>query len=273
MLERGDQLVRSAAKIGSCVPAFTIYNLETMQAALEASRLAGRDVILAFGAGYLENADFDVIARMADSLVRKHPYRVALHLDHCRSLKLLKEAARVGFTSLMYDGSGDDFALNVQETREARIIADQYNCSLEGELGGLNNEDGTGDAPTIALYTDPVLAHRYVQETNVDILAVSVGNAHGEYKGAPHISLDRLRELRDRTSIPLALHGSSGIPSATLTEAVACGIRKINVNTEVALAATAHARHMLAEKDKLRMEALCKGIRAEMARIMGTYFI
>lgn len=266
MLNTIAMLVR-ARKKGRYVPAFNIYNLETIQAALESSCRAESPVILAFGERYLSYASFEVIARMAECLSREHPYPVALHLDHCRSLENMYKALKAGFTSAMYDGSNLPFSENIEQTVQARKIADSFGASLEGELGGMNDESGEGEN---GLFTEPMQAKKFVQETQVDSLAVAVGNAHGLYREKPHIEFQRLKEIYELTHIPLVLHGSSGLSMETLNLAAQIAVAKINVNTEIAMAGAAALRQALQKETK--MENALQWARESLVNVMMHFY-
>lgn len=260
-------MLAHARQNGVYVPAFNIYNLETMQAALEASKRVAQPVILAFGERYLENASLAVIAAMARCLAGEHPYEVALHLDHCRNLDCFQKALDAGFTSVMYDGSDLPLKKNIDGTLKARKLADRFGASLEGELGGLNDEFG-GDG--VSMFTDPEEAEIYVRETGVNSLAISVGNAHGIYRGIPHIDQDRLQAIYEHVRIPLVLHGSSGIPMEVLRQSARIAVAKINVNTEIAMSGADAIRKSL--ETQKRMEGLVLAARDSMTETMVRFY-
>lgn len=262
-------LFADAVRRGGYVPAFNICNMETIQAALAASRSAAQPVILAFGERYLQHVSLRAVAAMAAALSRDHPMPVALHLDHCRSLSCIRQALEAGFSSVMYDGSALPFAQNAAQTVLARELADRFGATLEGELGGLNDEFGGNEASP--LFTDPAQAERFVRDTGVDCLAVSVGNAHGVYKGTPHIDLERLNAIAKAAQVPLVLHGSSGIPLETLKQAGRAGVAKINVNTEVSMAACAAFKR--AAQTDARMEGPLLAAREAMTAAMRAFYV
>ena len=160
---------------------------------------------------------------------------------------------------------------NIQNTKEITALARKKGISVEGELGGLNPEDGTQNDGTPSrpdLFTDAGQARQYVDGTDVDALAVSVGNVHGLYRGIPHIDLDRVRRIRESVGVPLALHGGSGIPDGVLRDAIRCGVRKININTELAVGAARAAEVFLSESGGgARMEKVMESAREAMERI------
>lgn len=266
MLVRMDGLLAQARQAGTYVPAYNVYNLETVQAGMEASLRGKRPVILAFGEKYQENASLKVIAAIVKCLAQEHPYDVALHLDHCEHLACIAQALDVGFTSVMYDGSSLPLGENIDGTKQARALADAAGASLEGELGGLNDESGRGG---VCVFTDLDSAQRYVRETGVDCLAVSVGNAHGQYKGEPHIDLELLGQIGQRVRVPLVLHGCSGIPLQVIAQAAKAGVAKINVNTDITMAGAAALKAAL-EQEK-RMEGPVRVARNAMVETMLEY--
>ena len=266
MLISGRELLREYRDRGRCVPAFNIYNLETIQAALDASALEGKPVMLAFGESYLSHASFDVIAALARALAREHPQPVVLHLDHCKNLEHIRDALAAGFTSVMYDGSRLPLEENIRNTQKAARLAHAAGVSVEGELGGMNEEDGSGSEADLC-FTDPRQAGEYVRASGVDSLAVSVGNAHGVYKGKPQLDFGRLKRIYEAAGVPLVLHGCSGIPREDILKAAGIAVAKINVNTEIAMGAAARVRKEL-ESGVTRYEKLASAAREEMTGIM-----
>jgi tagatose 1,6-diphosphate aldolase GatY/KbaY len=255
-----------------CVVAFNVYNLETIQAAFTAAQQKCVPVIIAFGEGYLNHASLDTIAAMVMSLDKAHDLPVVLHLDHAKSFSTIKAAIEAGFTSVMYDGSHLPFAENAANTAAVVEYAHQRGVTVEAELGYLNPEEGADFAAFgPESFTDPEQARRFVEETGVDSLAVAVGNAHGLYKHQPTLDIARIRHISEATGIPLVLHGSSGIPKEQLRAAAEAGIAKINVNTEVSLAAVGALRQACGEDSKIRLDAVMRQAREAMVGVMAEF--
>jgi fructose-bisphosphate aldolase class II len=175
----------------------------------------------------------------------------------------------------MYDGSSLPFSENVKNTRNVVELAHMVGVSVEGELGYLNNENGE---PSYGMniskgYTTPESAAEFVKSTGVDALAIAIGNAHGLYKGVPILDFVRLSEISSLVSIPLVLHGCSGIPEDSIKKAVSLGVGKINVNTEVSIAAVESIREVLSySSDKgLRFEQVLKKPRERMVETISRY--
>lgn len=250
-----------------CIPAFNVYNLESISAGIKASSLAKLPVILAFGESYLNHMPFQTVRAIVDSLLSQDSC-VILHLDHCKNLSNLFSAVNCGFDSVMFDGSSLSLEENIRLSRTASDYAHSHGVMIECELGGLNNEDGSG---TVTSFTDPDAAKRFVQETDIDSLAVSVGNVHGLYRGEPSLRFDLLAELSSAVPIPLVLHGCSGIPNQALCRAVSLGVSKININTELALGSGGIVKNLLSGDAVVKYDILALSAEEYMIQKMFDY--
>ncbi|MFH0963819.1 MAG: class II fructose-bisphosphate aldolase [Planctomycetota bacterium] len=225
------ELLLAARQRGSAVGAFEVWNLESVQAAVRAAETHRQAVILAIGPIEIEYATLEALAEIALRAARSARVPVAVHLDHGDSFEMAVQAIRNGFTSVMIDASGLPFEENVRTTTEVARVAHAAGVSVEGELGVLGTLEG-GEEGGRAVCTDPQDAQRYVEETGIDALAVAIGNAHGFYQGTPTLDFERLAAIRERVSVPLVLHGGTGIPEELLRKAIGLGIAKVNVATE-----------------------------------------
>ena len=227
----GRELLADAEAHGYAVPGFNVSNIELALGVLDAAEASRAPVLLQFNASNLDRfGGIEVAAAAARALAALASTPVAVHLDHGGSAALLRAAARAGFTSLMFDGSTTPFERNLRDTREAYAIALETGLALEAELGHVGGRE-PGVVTSEAVLTDPQAARRFVDETRVDALAVSVGTAHG-LAGA--VRLDLVRELRAAVhGLPLVLHGGSGVSPEDLRAAVRAGIRKVNISTEI----------------------------------------
>ena len=162
---------------------------------------------------------------------------VALHLDHGKNVDFVKKAIDIGFPSVMIDASSEKFEDNVSRTKEVVDYAHKRNVTVEAEIGhvgsGINHEDESGDA---SVYTEVNDLVRFVELTNVDSVAVSIGTAHGKYFGTPKINFERLNELKSAVNIPLVLHGGSSTGDENLKKCAETGISKINIFTDICVA-------------------------------------
>ncbi len=181
-----------------------------------------------------------------------------LHLDHGHNMKNILAAIRSGFTSVMIDGSSLPLEENIQLTKSVCDLCHLIDVSVEGELGmiGVNNyEKGTVDSVS---YTDPMQAKQFIEQTNVDALAVAIGTAHGLYPKnyVPHLNFDLLKKLNQISEVPLVLHGGSGNPDAEIRKACELGIRKVNISSEYKVAFADELRKILNETDDFTFSAI-----------------
>jgi ketose-bisphosphate aldolase len=230
-LVSGRELLLAAEAGGYAIPGFNVSNLELAQGVLDAAEERRAPLMLQFNQSNLDHfGSIEVAAATARALAAQAKVPVAVHLDHGQSVVLVRAAVRAGFTSLMFDGSTTPFERNLRDTREAYAVALEAGLALEAELGHVGGRE-PGVATSESVLTDPVAARRFVDETQVDSLAVSVGTAHGM---AGAVRLDLIAELRMAThGLPLVLHGGSGVTPHDLTESVRAGIRKVNISTEI----------------------------------------
>ena len=266
-------MLRYAAEKNVAVPSFNVYNVESVQAVWQAAQKKESPIIIAFGESYDSHMPIESAAALIQSYVRDARLPVVLHLDHCRSQRNILRALRAGFTSVMFDASAKPLADNIEETKAIVHMAHDLHVSVEGELGYMNEEDGTGNVIPGTGYTTVSAACQYAEESGVDALAIAIGNAHGIYKGTPSLDLDRLDDIRKAVAVPLVLHGSSGIPVPLLQEAIRRGIRKINVNTEVSTTGIQAARNFLASHmdPNTRFEKMTKSAETAMSQVVETY--
>ena len=262
--------LNEAFRLQDNLVAFNFYNLETLAGILEAAEEENRIVIASFGESYIKQAPLAVIAAMVKAYAGIIKVPVVLHLDHASDFDIIREAIDLGFTSVMYDGSKLPLEENISNTREVVEYATMRGVSVEGELGYLNKEDGSDEVEIICSTVED--ASYFIQETKVDALAIAVGNAHGLYRRKPDINLNRIQEIYHETQTPLVLHGSSGITKEVLTEAFSLGIRKINVNTELALAGSRAASDYINEQgDMARFENVMTQAKDEMKKVSKTF--
>ena len=238
------QLVTDASRRGYAVGSFNVVNMETLQAILQAAEENRSPVILSVAEAHFPFIDLEEFSPIILRAARKATVPVAVHLDHGQSFSAIIKALRNGFTSVMFDGSTLPLEENIFKTREISRIAHAINVSVEAELGHVTG--GEGDAsPGVAdpsLFTNPQEARLFVTETGIDALAVAIGSVHGIYRGTPQLDIPRLAKTRKLTGVPLVLHGGSGLSDDDFREAIANGIAKVNVYTDMSQAAMAKIR-------------------------------
>ncbi|MED3689896.1 class II fructose-bisphosphate aldolase [Peribacillus butanolivorans] len=265
--------ILSAAQNGKYgVAAFNVYNLETVQAAITVAKKENHPVIIALGERYFDTVDVEGFAALVKTLAGKSSVPVSLHLDHAYEKESIIRAIRCGFTSVMYDGSKYELAENIRLTKEITEIAHMAGVSVEAEIGSVARGAFSDEEEGDGTLTDPKSAKEFVEETDVDFLAASIGTVHGMYTGKPNIDLDLLEEIRQLVGIPLVLHGGSGTPDEIIKQAVARGICKVNVNTEVSLAATSYLNQAFEQEQKAaHLSAIMAGMQEAMEPVMTKF--
>ena len=215
---------------------FDAFNLEMVKGILEAAGEADSPVIIAYGEVFEDYVDPNAYAGMVLPLAKKAKVPVCLHLDHAGTFEGVVRAVHAGFTSVMIDASAMPFFDNVEMTQKVVDVCHPLGVSVESELGHVTaygQEQGTAEYE----YTDAAEALTFVCETGIDALAVAVGTAHGVYTKKPVLNLDVLKKLRNFLTIPLVLHGGSGLLDADFKNTIQCGISKINIFTDLTIAA------------------------------------
>ncbi|WP_416969757.1 class II fructose-bisphosphate aldolase [Streptomyces sp. 4F14] len=239
-------LVTSAARLRSAVAAFNVITLEHIEAVVEGAESLGVPVVLQVSenAVRFRRGQVHALARAALTVARQAAVPVALHLDHVRDDRLLRQAADAGFSSVMYDASHLPYDENLAATRGAVGWAHSQGVWIEAELGEIGGKRGA-HAPGVR--TDPGQARAFVADSGVDALAVAIGSTHAMTSRTAALDHDLLKRLADAVDVPLVLHGSSGVPDSELTAAVAGGIAKVNVGTALNVAMTGAIRVHLRE--------------------------
>ncbi|MDN5347007.1 MAG: fructose-bisphosphate aldolase, class [Clostridia bacterium] len=243
------EVLQRAEAGGYAVGAFNCHNLEFIQAIISAAEAEKAPVIIQASQGALQYAGLGYITSMVKAAAEAAAVPVVLHLDHGTDFQQVIRCLRQGFTSVMFDGSRLPLSENIEITRKIVDIAHAAGVSVEGELGRIaGTEDHIQVAASESFYTDPGEAQRFVAETGIDALAVAVGTAHGVYRGEPHLDFKRLQKIRELVSLPLVLHGSSGVPDEAIRKAISLGVRKINIDTDIRLAFVGKLREELASR-------------------------
>ncbi len=232
-LTRMDTLLAEARAKGYAVGAFECWNSDNIHGIAQAAAETGSPVIFqASPAEYGLMGGPDILKTVVETYVHKYNITAALHLDHGSTLEHVRECLAAGFTSVMLDASTLPYRENCDLARETCRLAHAQDVSVEAELGHVGGAAEGGVAAESAL-TVPDEAVQFVAESGVDCLAVSIGTVHGDYRGKPELRLARLQEIASRVSVPLVLHGGSGTPPDQLAKAIALGIAKINICTEI----------------------------------------
>jgi fructose-bisphosphate aldolase class II len=242
MLTNLKEILNHARRHQYAVPGFDCVADIMVRTILETAQDQRAPVILMCLTCDLEGNGMAYLPPLIRTAAQHHDIPVALHLDHAANLEQIRAAVENGFTSVMIDGSKLPFEENVALTRGAVEIARPYGASVEGELGHVGGMDLEATACAESVLTEPREVTRFVEETGVDALAVSIGTAHGVYQSLPNLAIDRLKELHAASSVPLVLHGGSGTPVDQIKQAVRHGISKLNIYADCRIAMAAGLR-------------------------------
>jgi fructose-bisphosphate aldolase class II len=271
-LTTNKELLTLARKGGYAVGAFNMNNLEILQAIISAGEAERSPAIIAVSEGAIQYAGMPYLISMVRTAAAQTPAPISLHLDHGKDLEVIRSCIDNGFTSVMIDGSEFDFEKNIEVTKKVVEMAKRKGVSVEAELGRLKGiEEKISVSEKEAIFTDPQAAEDFIKRTEVDALAIAIGTSHGAYKfkGEAKLDFERLKEIARKVSIPLVLHGASGVPSAVLEraerfgaklpgakgipdeaiqKAIGLGISKINIDTDLRLSFVGALREILATK-------------------------
>lgn len=230
------QLLSDAQKEGYAVGAFNVENMEMVQAVAAAAEELQAPVIMQTTPSTVKYADLAYFYANAKAAAEQVSVPVVIHLDHGSSFALAMRALRTGYTSIMIDGSHGTFEENIAVSKAVADACHPSGVPVEAELGKVGGKEDDLDGGEGNPYTDPEEAGIFVEETGVDSLAVAIGTAHGVYKGIPRLDVERLSEIREVVTIPLVLHGTSGVPDDAVRECIRRGICKVNYATDLRIA-------------------------------------
>jgi fructose-bisphosphate aldolase, class II len=250
MLTTGKAILDVANEHNFAVPAFNISDYAMFNGIVDISEEKNAPLILGIHPDEVRHVGADMIAAVTQRAHRSS-VPIAIHWDHGASYKEILTAIRIGFTSVMIDGSMLPFEDNVALSRKVTHTAHAVGLSVEAELGTIGKTDGEAeDGSDAIIYTNPEDAVTFVQATGVDSLAVAIGTYHGIYPKTlkPELKLDLLKEIKERVKIPLVLHGGSNNPDDEIAQAVKLGINKINISSDIKVAYHKKMREVLADE-------------------------
>lgn len=251
------------------VGAFNVENMEMVMAVVQAAEESRAPVIMQTTPSTVKYAGLDYYLAMAKAAAERATVPVAMHLDHGDSFELAMQALRTGYTSIMIDGSHDSFEDNIALTRRVTEACAPSGVPVEAELGKVGGKEDDLEGGDGNPFTDPQQAKEFVERTGVDSLAVAIGTAHGLYKGVPKLDFDRLSAVRELVSIPLVLHGASGVPDEAVRESIRRGICKVNFATELRIAFSDGVKKYLADDpDAFDPKKYCKVGRAGVVALV-----
>lgn len=255
MLVNMNEVLLPAKKHHYAVGLFNAVNLELARGIIAAAESTGSPVIMGTAEVLLPYGPLEEVSYYLLPMAKKAQVPVVVHLDHGLRKETCIQALELGFSSIMYDCSTDSYDENVKKVKEMADIAHSYGATIEGELGHVGDNPGSAEGSSSlpdpsAFFTDPKMAKDYVEKTGVDALAIAVGNAHGAYKLPPKLDFERIRTIAGMVDVPLVLHGGSGLTDQDFKQAIQEGISKVNIFTDINVAAVKAEFERFSSMDK-----------------------
>lgn len=235
MLVNLNEVLKKAQKGKYAVGLFNTTDTDMLQAVIEAAEESNSPVILGTAEVLLPYGELKLIAPSVIAAAKRAKVPVVVHYDHGLTFDRCIEALKLGFSSIMFDGSAKPYEQNIAETREMVKIAHAFGATVEGEIGHVG-EAAKEDNLLTDMYTTSEEAKAYLEATGVDALAVAIGSAHGVYKKKPMLNIERLKEISSAVKVPLVLHGGSGLSDDDFKNTIRNGIAKVNIFTDLCLA-------------------------------------
>lgn len=268
MIENMNNMLIRAKKNKYAIAHFNINNLEWTKYILEEANKLESPVIL----GVSESAvkymgGYKTVVNIVEGLINDLNIKipVCLHLDHGTTIENCKKALESGFKSVMIDASKHPLEENIKITKEVVELAKKYNATVEGEIGAVGGKN------TEIIYANVNDAVKFAKETKVDALAPALGSVHGLYKDSPNINYERMKEISEKTNLPLVLHGATGLDEETLKKSIEYGTCKININTELQITWTNQIRKYLEQnKDVFDPRKIISSGEEEIKRVIKT---
>lgn len=241
------KMLLDAQKGGYAIGAFNVENMEMVQAVIAAAQEKQAPVILQTTSSTLKYATPGLYYANVKAEAEKASVPIAVHLDHGNSFEIAMRAFRAGYTSIMIDGSHGTWEENIAITKRVVEVCHAAQIPVEAELGKVGGKEDDLSAEDGSPYTDPTEAADFVKATGVDSLAIAIGTAHGVYKGTPKLDKNRLREIREKVTVPLVLHGTSGVPEDDVIDCIKLGICKVNYATDLRIDFTNGVKKYISE--------------------------
>ena len=272
MLASTKEILEKANQQRYAVGHFNINNMEIVQGVVQAAINKKSPIILSTSEGAIKYAGLGFLHQLALTASEYAQIPIALHLDHGTNLQTIKDCINIGYSSVMIDASKEKFEKNIQLTKKVVQLAHKKGISVEAELGTIGGVEDNVSSKEIIL-VDPEKTKEFVEKTGCDFLAAAIGTSHGAYKfkGKAELQLDILKQVKEKTKIPLVLHGASavpsqivkqaqkygaklkgvrGVPEVQLKRAIYYGINKVNTDTDLRLAFDAGIRKFLKQNPK-----------------------
>ena len=252
MLVNLDYVLKKAQEGNYAVGLFNTTDTDMLEAAISAAEEMNSPIIIGTAEVLLPYGELDLIAPSVIASAKRAKVPVVVHYDHGLTFERCMQALKLGFTSIMFDGSAGDAEQNIKDTSNIVKIAHSFGATVEGEIGHVG-EASTCDNVVSDKYTTPQEAIDFIEKTGVDALAIAIGTAHGAYKEKPCLDLERLKQIRAKVDTPLVLHGGSGLSDDDFRNTIKYGIAKVNIFTDLCLAGVDGVKEGL-EKDSGYLE-------------------
>ncbi|WP_413112540.1 class II fructose-bisphosphate aldolase [Thaumasiovibrio sp. DFM-14] len=251
------EVLAHAKENNYAVGSFNAVDFNLLRGLIAAAEQEKSPIIINLGQGQFRLTPPELLAPIMVKMAKEASVPVVLHLDHGKDVEACIRALRLGFSSIMYDGSALSFEENLKNTQEVIRFAKYYGASVEAEIGKVGNTE-TGDEEVVQAATEqtedqltkPEEAKAFAEQADLDALAVAFGTAHGLYHGEPKLDFDRLREINNTVSTPLVMHGGSGLDDSVYRDAIACGVCKINYFTNMSHDIGKQVQEMLNSKEE-----------------------
>lgn len=269
MLVNSKQLLIKAKQERFAIPAPNFIDLDSARTFVTLAQSKNLPLILPFAQAHSNIISVEEAALIGKFLAKKATVPVVLHLDHGEDIDFIKRAIDLGFTSVMIDASTKPFAENIALTKDVVAYAHAKGVTVEAELGHVGaGENYENHSSSDSIYTEVADVIEFVEKTNIDSLAISIGTAHGSYKSAPELNFERLKEIDLITSIPLVLHGGSSSGDKNLERCALNGIAKINIFTDLLNSALSEVQ----QKQPNNYISLKEAANHGMAKMLEHYF-
>ena len=267
-----NEVFKNAINDDYAIGAFNVHNLEFVEGVMRAAEEMSSPVILGIATISIDYAGLEPLAAITRDYAERSHIPTVIHLDHGDDIELVRQSIKLGFSSVMYDGSKYPIDENIKRTREIVDIAHAEDISVEGEIGVVGGFEGLdrGDVSheqLQALYTRSEEARRFVEETGVDALAVSVGTVHGMPIQNADIDFQRLKEIHEAVDVPLVFHGCTGLKNEDYHKAIALGVKKFNVGTRLMIEFQKALKRTIGQQENTLFYCLGEGTEAVAAAV------
>ena len=269
MLVNLNDVLKKAQEGKYAVGLFNTTDSDMLEAVISAAEELNSPVIIGTAEVLLPYGELDLIGPSMVAAAKRAKVPVVVHYDHGLTFDRCMQALKIGFSSVMFDGSAGDADKNIADTAQIVKIAHSLGATVEGEIGHVGNADVESDLETDN-YTLPSEAIQFIEDTGVDALAIAIGTAHGAYKEKPCLDIGRLQEIRAAVDTPLVLHGGSGLSDDDFKNTIANGIAKVNIFTDLCVAGTEGVKEGLAkdlsylDTRNLKVETIKKAVMRKM---------